>query len=315
VIRVFPLLVLLLLSAPTTLRGADDAELLFWGATKPGGGRIYLLGSLGARREPPGPVDPTVERAFAAADGLAVETHFDAAEQKALQDQLVALAFLAEGQRLQDKVSSQTYARVQIALDGLGRPAGALDYFEPWFVGLYLSSSTRGLLGYRGEYGLPSRLVARARDQKPIESLETEQEFLSLRSELPDELQSLMLEKTLDHLGPRRLQRIDDAFAANDAAGLDALFFQDLRADPATAPYYERAVFARSRRIAERLDALAASGETWLAVLPVGNLLGERSVGAVLAERGYTVERLAPGEPEAAEPNGPASDPEADVEP
>ena len=130
------------------------------------------------------------------------------------------------------------------------------------------------------------------RGDKQIVSLETHEHRVRVRTELPDDLQALMLEKTLQHLDVERLERIEGAWDAGDAELLEALFFEDLRADPRTAPYFERVVFGRNRELTRGLETLLEPGTTWFAVIPVGHLVGARSISDLLAARGYEVKRV-----------------------
>ena len=287
----------LTLTLALVLIAAADAPLgaqapLLWRASKEGRGDLYLLGAIELRRERPSGLDPAIDAAFESADGVAVPVDLGTQDRAALNDRIVELALLDAGTTLRDKVSETTYAEVRLALESLKLPPDSLDAFEPWFAGIFLASRMRALLGYRGENGVSAHFLERARGDKQIVSLETHEHRVRIRTELPDDLQALMLEKTLQHLDVERLERIEGAWDAGDAELLETLFFEDLRADPRTAPYFERVVFGRNRELTRGLEALLEPGTTWFAVIPVGHLVGARSISDLLAARGYQVKRV-----------------------
>jgi uncharacterized protein YbaP (TraB family) len=292
--RALALALVVVAAAETALGGGPP---LLWRAQLEGKGDLYLLGSLDLRRERPSDLDPALEAAFRAADGIAVPIDLGARDRSALNDRLVEIALLEGETTLRDKIPETTYAGVQLALEAMQMPPDSLDAFEPWFVGIFLASRQRALLGYKAEYGLAAHFLERARGKKQIASLETHEQRVRARTELYDDLQVLMLEKTLQHFGGERLERIERAWDDGDAETLEALFFEDLRADPRTTPYFERVVFGRNRHLARALEALLEPGKTWLAVLPVGHLVGARSIPDLLAQQGYAVERLASRRP------------------
>jgi uncharacterized protein YbaP (TraB family) len=290
-LRALTLTLALVLIAAADAPPVAQAPLL-WRASKEGRGDLYLLGAIELRRERPSGLDPAIDAAFESADGIAVPVDLGTQDRAALNDRIVELALLDAGTTLRDKVSETTYAEVRLALESLKLPPDSLDAFEPWFTGIFLASRLRALLGYRAEYGLSAHFLERARGAKPIVSLETHEHRVRVRTELPGDLQALMLEKTLQHLDVERLERIEGAWDAGDAELLEALFFEDLRADPRTAPYFERVVFGRNRELARGLESLLEPGTTWFAVIPVGHLVGARSISDLLAARGYAVERI-----------------------
>jgi uncharacterized protein YbaP (TraB family) len=290
-IRALSTVLVVVAAAASATASAGDAPLL-WRAERGEGEVLWLFGSIDSRRSAVAGLDSAIERAYASADALTVLLDLAREDRAALNDRLVALAFLGDGATLRERVSETTYAEVRLALEALRRPPASLDAFEPWFVGIFLAARMRSLLGYRAEYGLTAHFLERARGAKEIVSLESPEQNLDLRTGLPPELQALMLEKTLRHLDVKRLERIERAWDEGDAETLEALLFEDLHADPNTAPYFEQVVFERSRRLAARLEELASGGRTWFAVLPLAHLLGPRSIPALLSERGYRVERV-----------------------
>ncbi len=61
--------------------------------------------------------------------------------------------------------------------------------------------------------------------------------------------------------------------------------------DPEFAEFYERSLFDRSQRMADRIAALSGDGKTRLVVVGAAHMLGDRGIPALLLARGFEVRK------------------------
>jgi uncharacterized protein YbaP (TraB family) len=73
---------------------------------------------------------------------------------------------------------------------------------------------------------------------------------------------------------------------------LTRLLFGSLEEHPELADFYEAVFFARNEAMAEQLAALGGDGKQRFVVLGAGHMLGPRGIPALLASRGFRVQRI-----------------------
>jgi len=83
-----------------------------------------------------------------------------------------------------------------------------------------------------------------------------------------------------------------DAWERGDETAMTRLVFGPLEEHPEFAEFYEVLFFARNEAMAAQLAGLVADGRRRMVVLGAGHMLGPRGIPALLASRGFRVERV-----------------------
>ncbi|TXC67365.1 TraB/GumN family protein [Piscinibacter aquaticus] len=159
--------------------------------------------------------------------------------------------------------------------------------------------SRGGAWGWSRGYGIDASLSALARrDGKTVAALETVDEQLrTISAASPKDLLELA-RSTLDELDSGRAQKMLEQIARIWALGDHARLARyaewcDCQRTPAEAAAMRRLLDERHPAMAARLDALHRSGRTVFAAVGSLHLTGSRSLPALMAQRGYRVERMA----------------------
>jgi hypothetical protein len=293
-------LLLVLLAAPlvacATLPPAQVPEqLVFWRIARAdgAGGSAHLLGSMHVAREAL-PLDPAVERALAEADEIALEVAPEELASKDLLALVLSLGELAEGESLAQLVGRRTLRRLERRVESSGVPFAAWLRWEPWLVTLMLANDQLATAGFRAEAGVEPLVGARAEAQrKPVRGLETAREQIERFDGLPLATQELLLRDALRGRSSRRSEdEIETAWRRGDLNALAREIFATPTGRHAAA-FFESIYFARNRDFAADIARLVDRGGRWFVALGAGHVVGTQGIPALLAARGYLVERVA----------------------
>lgn len=300
-------LLLVLLAAPllacATLAPAQAPEqLVFWRIARAdgAGGSAHLLGSMHVAREAL-TLDPAVERALAEADEIALEVAPEELESKDLLALVLSLGELPEGESLAQLLGRRTLRRLERRVESSGVPFAAWLRWEPWLVTLMLANDQLATAGFRAEAGVEPLLGARAEAQsKPVRGLETAREQIERFDGLPLATQELLLRDALRGGSSRRSEdEIETAWRRGDLNALAREIFATPTGRHAAA-FFESIYFDRNRDFAEDIARLVDRGGRWFVALGAGHVVGTQGIPALLAARGYLVERIAKTESPAA---------------
>lgn len=296
----------------------------FWEATAPGGGALYLLGSVhigdGRKLE----LDPRVEAAWQGSEALVVEVDTRALSPLDALEITNRYGLYPQDQNLQDSVSPATYERLRGILKQRGLSMQAADRMRPWLLSQWLAQQAYQAAGYDPENGVDAWFLRRVANEKrvgspsglPVVQLESADEQMALFASLPDPLQEKMLVEMMDHDDQliSATRAILGAWERGDEQALDRLLFAT--SGDADLEAFERRVYSeRNQRMSERLALLAVDGRARFVVVGVGHLIGDESLPTLLALRGFSVQRVpgarvrAPGAAPSARPAEPAPGP------
>jgi hypothetical protein len=266
---------------------------LLWRAFGPraGDGPLFLLGSVHLGR--PGTVDfgPAVAEAYAACDELVVEVDLAALSEEEIARQTAVHAVLADGRTLRDVLSPETHALLDTYLRDRGIPMASVEQLKPWAVTSWLVLLQFESAGLEGEYGVDKLFIDRAAGELPIRGLETLQSQLKTFDELSPSIQDLMLADALARIDEDPSELLG-AWERGDETAMVGLVFGPLEEHPEFAEFYEVLFFARNEAMAAKLAGLVADGKQRLVVLGAGHMLGPRGIPALLASRGFRIERV-----------------------
>jgi uncharacterized protein YbaP (TraB family) len=274
----------------------------YWEATAPGGGVLYLLGSVhigdGRKLE----LDPRVEAAWQRSEALVVEVDTRALSPLDALEITNRYGLYPQEQNLQDSVSPATYERLREMLKGRGLSMQAADRMRPWLLSQWLAQQAYQAAGYDPGNGVDAWFLKRASAERragssgrlPVFQLESADEQMALFASLPDPLQEKMLVEMMDHDDElvSATREILGAWERGDEAALDRMLFAT--SGDADLEAFERRMYSeRNQRMSDRLALLAADGRARFVVVGVGHLIGDESLPTLLAQQGFSVKRVA----------------------
>jgi uncharacterized protein YbaP (TraB family) len=264
---------------------------LAWEAHEPGRpGSVYLLGSIHVGTGQMGHLHPAIVEAYGRSEELVVEVDLSSsADSAAMAAAYGARAVLPPGQRLDQLLGDDTWRRLSEYLAERRIDPAPLLGLKPWAVLLQLVRLEFARQGYPAEHGVDRAFLDAAAGQKPIVALESYELQLELYDGFPYEVQEMMLRDLLDPAEPYHTAALVEAWGRGDEqAFLDLLFPPSER----WRPYQERFFFERNEAMARRLEELARDGKTRFVVVGVGHMVGPRGIPALLADRGFQVQRI-----------------------
>lgn len=261
------------------------------------GHTMYLFGTMHVGVPGFYPFEARVMAALSAASTLALELDPDPSPLAA------AHAVARHGTLPQGaKAYAQLGARKLALLDELARqagmaPAGARN-LKPVLLAILLSTAEYEKLGYRADLSTDRELARLARaGGKRILELESLESQLAMLDRVSGPDQWRFLEECLDSIVSGRqlaeARSVVDAWGSADKVGLDAMAAR-VANSAGVSGQFARAVLLDGRNpgIADKLGALLRAENNAFAAIGVLHLLGPRSVPALLAERGISVERV-----------------------
>ncbi|MEL7491894.1 MAG: TraB/GumN family protein [Pseudomonadota bacterium] len=291
----------------TILTDAEAQETVAQTATAPDAGRadpamwvvrdddseIWLLGTFHIL--PPG-LDwrsDALARAIDAADKIYFEAEVDTpdAQQKTIQT-LMTQGFLPKGASLSAMLGDDDATMLQQVSAEVGLPFEAVDTMRPWQAFLNLTVQYIVSQGFDPSSGVETVLLSEARVRgRDLGFFETVSEQLALFTSLDPEVELELLRLTL-----RDWDKQDEQFAElfrawreGDVDAIDRLMNDTMRVD---APeVYDALLIQRNAAWGESIERLMAGRGRILVAVGAGHLVGDKSVPAILAEKGFDVSR------------------------
>jgi uncharacterized protein YbaP (TraB family) len=266
----------------------------YWHVRAPGGGELFLLGSVhaGTGAELALPFEMALDWARAVELVVEVDPHRlpDLERLEAVQRH----GLLPPDRTLEDVVSRATLRALVSYLRAHGYPLAAASRMRPWLLAQVVAQLEFAAAGYDPENGVDAWFLRRAAlDGKPVAQLETLDEQLAAFGALPAPVEEALLRELLADVDAivTSTQAILHAWETGDEARLLELLLGE-RDDPSLAAFHEAVFVARNHRMAERLAALVEQAPApRFVVIGAGHLIGPQSIPALLAEAGFEVER------------------------
>lgn len=256
--------------------------------------RVYLMGTFSVS-----PTDaPWRSRALAAALDASEIVWFEAPVEAPSAQAAAARIFetegkLAPGRLLSARLPAATRGALGAIATSISLPISSLDALKPWAAFVILSSRIYAAEGAPAGESIDAALVREAAGRgRDIRYLSTIEETLGVLTGMPDATQIDLLAHLIDDWTRQRDGVIAgfDAWRIGDLAATDAYLNAPMR--EAAPAVYERLVAARAADLAE--DVAGALGLPQISFIAVnaGYLVGEGAIPALLAARGFTVERV-----------------------
>ena len=281
-----------ILLASATLRVATaDHPLPLW-QIDGDSNRVYLLGSVHLLRKQDYPLPSALYAAYDDAEALIMELDMDDLDPVHMQALVTELGSLPPGGSLADDMGQDLYAEAENMAAKINIPLSMLASVEPWLAAITIEQLMLQRIGFNPQFGVEAHMVGKAAaDRKEILGLEELEEQLGLLDGLSLPAQHSLLLQTLNEAGDIEpmMDGLIGAWRNGDTAYLEENMLEEMQAYP---ELYSAIVVERNRRwvddILNRLD----DEQDYLIIVGALHLVGEDSVPALLATRGYTARQL-----------------------
>jgi uncharacterized protein YbaP (TraB family) len=249
---------------------------------------IYLLGTFHLTKPDMNWRSDKINAAFESSDELWLEASVHG-DEASLQKLVLKHGFDPR-HPLSGKLSGDDWAKVQSTAELAGVPVQAVEQMRPWLAALTVIVAPLMKQGYDPKQGADRQLEESALSgNKIVKTFETPEQQLLLFSSLPEQLEIKFLAQTLDDIaaGPTYVDGMARAWLAGNTGELETMTLDRMKTG---APELYDAMFVRrnldwSNQIA---TIMKGAGTSFVAV-GAGHLVGDQSVPAILAERGFTV--------------------------
>ncbi len=255
-------------------------------------GTVYLFGSIHLATEEMYPLPEKAEAAFDGAEQLVVELNTGPDRQAELGQMMMAKGMYPPEESLTDHISDEIQGELTRYLEGAGMQAAAFNQFEPWLVALTISVMELQKLGLDPALGIEQHFLAKAKD-KPIVELETAEDQLSLFDDLAEDLQQLMLQKTLLEIDriAEEMDEMIDVWSRGDTAAMEALMYKSLEEAPELAPLFKKLFHDRNLTMADKIAGFLETDSSYFVLVGAGHLVGDDGIVALLKAKEFSVER------------------------
>lgn len=257
----------------------------------------YLLGTVHVGQASFYPLAPEAQRVLAGADHLVVE--LDTGANEAFAQAVARHGRYPDGGDIRKRLAPDTLARLSDALHAEGVSVASMAHLKPWLIANLLLSMRLEREGFRRSEGVEEQLLTQARRRGiKVVQLESADTQLALFDSMNDIESERYLRETLDGLADgsvlRKAGRIIEAWRTGEPAALDALLPEATAGGTTIADFTRRKLLGRRNAdMAAHIDDLMThSGGVIFVGVGLLHLLGENGLPALLAQRGYLVERV-----------------------
>lgn len=284
----------LLISLSSNSACAEPPKPLLWKVSD-ADNSLYLLGSFHLLKEEDHPLADTVNTAFDDAEQLYFElSPAEMNDTNGMAKKMFTVGSYSNGQTLQQNISAETWNKLATYASAKKLPVANFQPFEPWLVGLLLSSVEAVNAGMKPELGLDKHFIARAeKAKKPAFGLETIDEELAAFDNMNPMVQEQVLMQLFDG-GDMAvvLDRLHTIWRNGDEKALTKELLNDLH--DKYPEYYRSLLVVRNKAWIPKLDAFLKDNDKDDALVVVGaaHLVGDDSVVQLLKAKGFKVERI-----------------------
>ena len=269
------------------LASPANAEPAMW-VVKDDDSTVYLLGTFHLVKPGTQWWSDKIDSALKSSDELWLEAV--EGEQSGSLQLLVLTNGLDPKHPLSSKLSAEDFAALDEAAKTAGLRASGLDPMRPWLAALTLTVVPLLKQGYDPKQGVDKTLEASAAmSGKPVRTFETPEQQIRFFASLSPESELAFLTQTLKEIeaGPQYVEQMTAAWMQGDMEQLDSMMVKQMQ--QAAPELYETLILKRNLDWSNRIASIMqGSGVSFVAV-GAGHLTGEKSVQALLQERGFAV--------------------------
>jgi uncharacterized protein YbaP (TraB family) len=293
--RIFRLVLPLIFGCLST--GAALAEPALWRVSD-SDSSVWLFGSVHILDPSVTWRTPAFNEVLSGAEEVYFELVLNGDSMAALGRLTIERGFLPAGQTLADMLTPDQNKRLDKALEELGLPRPMIEPMQPWMAALTLSTTALTKSGEAGAAnfagGIESQLQAEIEDdrERGLETAEEQMDFLS--GGTPEE-QAAALMQTVDQLDEANasFSGLLDAWEAGDMETVHSEIVVSVGS--MESPEYQTLVADRNERWTTTIRGLLADNVDALIVVGAAHVAGPVGLPALLADLGFTVERVDAG--------------------
>ncbi|WP_228243928.1 TraB/GumN family protein [Porphyrobacter sp. GA68] len=251
---------------------------------------IFLFGTVHILPEGKQWLTPAVSQALSSSDVMVTEILASEMGDAAMQQRMMQLGMLPQGQTLRSLLNAEQRATYETALQKLNIPAETFDQFKPWMAAMTLSLLPLIQQGYNPEAGVEKALEQAAGQDLQRAALETVEQQIAVFDQMPQAAQIAFLVETAqdaENIKPM-LDRMVAAWMAGDADLLARIMNEGMESNPLLA---ERLLYERNRNWAEWIDQRLQQPGTVFMAVGAGHLAGENSVQDYLVQQNIAATR------------------------
>ena len=249
---------------------------------------IHLFGSVHVFTRELNWRTPQFDALLAAADYVTFELVMDLDAYATVSEMGITKGRLPGGQTLADLLSADDYERFRTIVTGAGMDPAALDRLQPWLAAMTLMSP--GGVDMRAGVELTIEPTLPAERKRGLETAAQQMAFLA---DAPLDEQLASLRSTLDAMEAGidfAFEPLVDAWLRGDADTLARLVEEQMSAGD--DPVYDRLITQRNENWIAPLEQMLADNDDSLVIVGAAHLVGDNGVPAILAAKGYRVERV-----------------------
>lgn len=256
---------------------------------------IWLLGSI--HMVPKGfyPLPKEMENAFLTSTELAVELNISSDTTMMQVAQAMMLeGMYRKGDGLDKHIGSKTMARLDSFYLANKIPRDGMTSMKPWLLAIRMGTALIGSAGAEAEQGIDLHFITRAEQvKKPVVALETAGQQLALFQSLPDSLQEVMLEWTMDEAENMTtlLDSLFQIWKQGDVMAMEKFVLQDQAKDPRFASFFKKLYSDRNLKMAAHAEMFLKKNRKVFVTVGCGHLVGAEGVPELLRKTGYKVEQ------------------------
>ncbi len=254
---------------------------------------VYLFGTIHVGRPDFYPLPPAIEAAFEKSDMLALEVD-PANDQQAVA--AVVAAMYAPPDNIENHLSPSLLSKVLEVSSTYGVPFEQLRQMKPYLLMFTLTTLEYARLGYSAQLGLETYFSQRARNTgKQITALETMAQQMQMLDQLSLQLQTAMLEITVDELANGEVAGLVADMAKSWQSGnieaLDAVLNVEKRRlpDALANEFHQRFLSDRNLDMARKIENMLSNDQTVFVAIGALHMVGADAIPALLAGKGYQV--------------------------
>jgi hypothetical protein len=267
-----------------------SADSPVWKIVK-GDNQLYIGGTIHILTQADYPLPESFEKAYAAAAILVFETDMQKIKTPEFQQLLMSKVVYPEGRSLKTVLNQATYQKLEEHFASRGIPLGNLVKFKPGMVAMTMTIIELQRLGLLGT-GVDEFFNLRAiNDQKELGQLETIDQQAEFLSTMGQGRENELISRTLRDLKklPTQLQTMKDAWRQGDDRKLKEVALTPFKND--FPDLYQQLIVKRNNAWIDKIEAMLATQEIELILVGALHLVGEDGVLALLAERGYQIQK------------------------
>jgi hypothetical protein len=253
--------------------------------------KIFLLGSIHVLKQETYPLDPAIERAYAASERIIFETDIAAMQDAAMQTKMLELGMYPAGQNLFDNIARDTRQQLEKKMSALGLPLESFSRFKPWFVALTLTTLELQRLGYNSQYGIDMYFFGKAQSGgKEIGFLEPPEYQIDLLGNMTGKDQNDFLKQTLKDLEliGELAGDLVNSWKSGNADKLHELLHRSFKDYP---NLNDRLLIQRNLKWVKEVEEAMRQNKNVLFVVGAGHLVGPESVVDLLRKNGHEVKQ------------------------